>query len=65
MKRLDLKQILEACKLSFDGMTGTEIAKKLQVNPNTISRWRKLAVWKEMERKLIEAEIKKVLATDD
>ena len=29
MKRLYLKQILEACKLSFDGMTGTEIAKKL------------------------------------
>lgn len=65
MKRLDLKQILEACKLSFDGMTGTEIAKELQVNPNTISRWRKLAVWKEMERKLIEAEIQKVLTADD
>ena len=35
MRRLDLKQILEVCKLSFDGMNGTEIDKKLQVHPNT------------------------------
>ena len=65
MKRLDPKQILEACKLSFDGMTGAEIAKKLKVNPNTISRWRKLTLWKEMEQKLIEAEIQRVLKDDD
>lgn len=65
MKRLALKQILEACKMSFDGMTYAEIAKKLEVNPNTISRWRKLMLWKEMERKLIEAEIEKVLKVDE
>ena len=65
MKRLDLKQVLEACKLSFNGMTSVEIAKKLKVNPNTISRWRKLTLWKEMERKFIEAEMKKILKVED
>ena len=65
MKKLDLKQILKACILSFDGMTGAEIAKELKVNPNTISRWRKLKLWKEMEQKLIESEMQKILKTNN
>lgn len=57
MKRLNLIRIIDACHLSFQGLPDNEVAKKINISTPTISRWRKMPIWKEMEMKLIEKTI--------
>ena len=52
--------ILEACQLSFNGVSGGEIAKKFGVDESIVSRWRKLDIWIEFEKELL-ATYKKAL----
>lgn len=48
------KKIIEACRLHFKGETFGDIAILMDVNPATLSRWRKTQIWKDYEAKLIE-----------
>ena len=48
------KQIIHACRLHFNGETFGDIAILLDINPTTLSRWRKTDLWQEYEAKLIE-----------
>ena len=52
----NLKLILHACQLSFDGCTDKEIEKKLGITPQSISNWRKTELWQEFQAELIDAE---------
>ena len=47
--------------MSFNGVPNQDIAKKLNVNDGTISRWRKLDLWIDFEKELLAAEKKAVL----
>ena len=59
-KQHSKRTIIRACRLSFEGeLTPKEIAAAVGVVPITLRRWRKLALWKETEAKLIEKEIEK------
>lgn len=57
MPVLNPKQIVKACRLRFEGNSDEKTAKILKVHPVTIARWRKLDLWKETEKSLIEATI--------
>ena len=48
------KQIIHACRLHFNGETFQDIAILLDINPTTLSRWRKTDIWKDYEAKLLE-----------
>lgn len=54
-RRVNTKNILSACLMSFDGYLDAEIAQKLGTTEPTISRWRRLEIWKEYEAELINA----------
>lgn len=51
---LQTQKICQACRLHFYGESLTDIAILLDVNPNTLSNWRKTDIWKDFEAKLIE-----------
>ena len=53
-KRLNPKRICQACLLHFRGDSLTDIAVLLDVNPATLSRWRKTDIWQDYEAKLID-----------
>lgn len=53
-KRLNPKLICHACRLHFYGDTLTDIAVLLDINPCTLSRWRKTDIWIDYEAKLLE-----------
>ena len=54
-KRVSTKQLLIACRMSFDGKSNREIASELGFTEATVSNWRKLEIWKEFETELIDA----------
>ena len=53
-KTLNKKHICHACRLHFEGDTLTDIAILLEVNPATLSRWRKTNIWIDYENELLE-----------
>ena len=53
-KTLNPKLICQACLLHFRGDTLTDIATLMDINPATLSRWKKTAIWKDFEAKLID-----------
>ena len=53
MRRLNTKNILTACEMSFAGKTDTEIATTLETSVSNVSRWRKSPIWVEFEQELI------------
>ena len=55
MRRLNTKNILTACEMSFAGKTDTEIATILKTSVSNVSRWRKSPIWVEFEQELIAA----------
>lgn len=55
MEKLNPKQIIKACRLSFQGDSDEKVAKKVKVHKSTIIRWRKLELWQKMEQQLLEA----------
>lgn len=55
MPKHNPKQIIKACRLCFQGDSNQKIAKKVNVHKSTITQWRKLDLWKQMEKQLIEA----------
>jgi uncharacterized protein YjcR len=61
MRYLKPKLILEACRMSFNGMSNQGIAQKLEVSKGTVSRWRKLPLWIDFEKELLAAEKEAVL----
>lgn len=65
MPRLNTKKIVKACQRSFAGNSDEEISKELDVHPATISRWRQLPLWKQVEESLIEKAIDQYSATED
>ena len=49
------KKIIEACRLHFYGdLLLGEIAILLDVNPNTLSKWRQTQIWKDYYAELLE-----------
>ena len=60
--RSNSKTILEACQLSFSGMSDKELADIFGVSEATISRWRATELWQEFQMELITA-YKKQLET--
>lgn len=57
MPTLNSKQVIRACRLSFQGNTDEDIANELKVHAATISRWRQLPLWQQTHSKLIEITI--------
>ena len=53
-KSLNPKLIRQACRLHFNGDTLTDIAILLDINPCTLSRWRKTQIWTDYEAELLE-----------
>jgi len=53
-KSLNPKLIRHACRLHFNGDTLTNIAVILDINPCTLSRWRKTQIWKDYYAQLLE-----------
>ena len=47
--------ILEACEMSFKGISNAEITEHFKVTDSTVSRWRKLPVWIDFENELVAA----------
>ncbi len=60
-KRFSQKQILNACRMSFEGIGNGEIATMLDVTETTVSNWRKLKIWQEFEAELVDAYKQQVL----
>lgn len=54
------KKIVHACRMAFHGYMGQEIAKKLEVDDSTISRWKKTDIWKYTEQVLVAREIQAI-----
>ncbi|MCG9133638.1 response regulator transcription factor [Candidatus Poribacteria bacterium] len=54
-RRVNTKQLLIACQMSFDGKSNREIATTLGFTEATVSNWRKLEIWQEFEAELIDA----------
>ena len=50
---LNPKLICQACLLHFNGDSLKDIAILLDVNPNTLTRWRKTQIWIDFEAQLI------------
>ena len=55
MRRSNIKTILTACEMSFNGKTDAEIGDILKTSVSNVSRWRKKKIWKEFETELISA----------
>ena len=55
--RLNPNKIVKTCILCFKGTPDVEVAKQMGITGATITRWRKLALWKQTEEKLIEKTI--------
>lgn len=53
-KDLNPKLIRTACRLHFNGDLLGDIAILLDINPNTLSKWRKTDIWIDYEAKLID-----------
>ena len=53
-KDLNPKLIRTACRLHFNGDLLGDIAILLDVNPNTLSKWRKTQIWKDYYAELLE-----------
>ena len=51
---LNPKLISQACLLHFNGDSFKDIAVRLDVHPNTLTRWRKTQIWQDYEAKLLE-----------
>ena len=47
--------VLEACKMSFNGVSNAKIAEHFNVTDSTVSRWRKLQIWIDFENELVDA----------
>ncbi len=60
-KRFSQKQILNACRMSFEGISNSEIAVMLNVTDTTVSNWRRLKIWQEFEAELVDAYKQQVL----
>lgn len=58
-KRLNSKNIVMACHLSYEGILDRDIAIRMNVSEPTISRWRKHTIWQKAEEILIEKQIEK------
>ena len=54
-RRVSKKQLLIACRMSFEGKGNREIAKELGFTETTVSGWRKLEIWQEFEAELVDA----------
>ena len=63
-KLVSTKQILTACRMSFDGKGNREIADVLGFTDTTVSNWRKLDIWQEFEAELIAAHKEQVLSLE-
>ena len=63
-KRVSQKQILNACRMSFEGISNQEIAVMFDVTEATVSNWRKLQIWQEFEAELVDAYKQQVLASE-
>ena len=48
-------KILMACQMSFSGTSNAKIAEHFAVTDSTVSRWRKLPIWKDFENELLTA----------
>lgn len=64
MRQAKKKLILEACKLSFDGKTDTEVADTLDLHVSAVSRWRKHPLWQEFEQELLDAHKQSLLGAE-
>ena len=51
---LNEKKIRQACLLHWQGDLLKDIAILMDINPNTLTRWRKTDIWINYEAKLIE-----------
>lgn len=60
-KRFSQKQILNACRMSFEGIGNGEIAVVFGVTETTVSNWRRLEIWQEFEAELVDAYKQQVL----
>ena len=65
MRRSQIKLILTACQMSFEGKTDEEIADYVGLHVSAVSRWRKSSAWKEFEQELIDAHKQSLLASYD
>ena len=63
-KRCGQKQILTACRMSFDGASNREIADSIGITETTVSGWRKLKIWQELESQLVDAYKQQMLELD-
>ena len=54
-RRFGSKKVLQACEMSFEGLSNRKIADILHVTETTVSNWRKLEIWKDFEAELIQA----------
>ena len=61
-KRVSTKQLLIACRMSFEGKGNREIADELGFTETTVSNWRKQEIWQEFEAELIDAYKQQVLS---
>ena len=59
------KQILKACRMSFEGVGNREIAAALGSTEATVSNWRKLEIWQEFEAELIDAYKQQLLSLEE
>ena len=57
MKRINKTNIIKACILSFRGTMDKDIMEILNITGSTISRWRQLPLWTQIEERLIEKAI--------
>ena len=57
MPKHNPKQIIKACRLCFQGEKDKKVANKLSIHPTTLTKWRKLELWKKTEDALIEKKI--------
>ena len=63
-KHTSKKQILNACRMSFEGISNREIAKMFDVTEATVSNWRKQEIWQDFEAELVDAYKQQVLASE-
>ena len=63
-RRVSQKQILMACRMSFEGVSNQEIALMCEVTEATVSNWRKLEIWQNFEAELVDAYKQQVLASE-
>ena len=51
---LNPKKIRHACRLHFNGDSFQEIAILMDINPCTLTRWRKTQIWQDYYAQLLE-----------